>query len=147
MRAAVALGARDGLHAAARGGGGRGVGEEDVFEGAELDQSLLADTFGSGEVGWRVYEKKCICEESVGKDGPSCPSTSTSAPVQDLRDHEGDNHAHEFVARVCHQIEQLAVIADTQNIRPKLQPQDLKHHDHESRSGRQAHDLGVESAS
>ena len=59
LGAPVALGARDGLHAAAGGGGGGGVGEEDVFEGAELCRwNLVHVFFGTREtVGGGLRER------------------------------------------------------------------------------------------
>ena len=93
------------------------------------------------------YQKESVGHECIPEHGPAYPSARALAPVQDLGYDECDDHPDEFVARIGHQVEQLAVVADVQYVGPKLQPQYLQQDDHEGGRCGQPHDFRVECAS
>ena len=95
--------------------------------------------------GWTDQEER-VGVETIQEYPPPPPAPRPGAPVDDLAyDHCHDN-PHEFIPAIRDQIQQLALVADTKHIRPKLQSQNLHGHDRERSRGRQAHDLRMESA-
>lgn len=61
-----------------------------------------------------------------------------------LAGQQGDDDADKLVARVGDQIEQLALVADRQEVAAELEREDLGHDDQEGRRGRHAEQLWVE---
>lgn len=94
-----------------------------------------------------TYKEESVREKCVSKDSPTSPSTGSSPPIQNFRDHKRNNHTDKLVTGIGHQIEQLRVVAYAQDIRPELETQDLNGHDDESGGRGQSHDLWVESSS
>lgn len=89
-----------------------------------------------GESRERIYQKKCIGQKSIGEDGPADPTARTAALIERLAEHQGDDDADEFVARIGHEVEQLRLVADGQKIAAELEGQDLDDDDRKGRRGR-----------
>ena len=64
----------------------------------------------------RTYQEKCVRHESVAEHGPSHPASCSLAAVGNGSNGNGDNDTHEFVARVSHQVVNLALRVDVQEV-------------------------------
>lgn len=91
-----------------------------------------------------TYQKESIGKESVKKHYPPNPATSPLPGSQDLRRHQCSDDPHEFVSRVRHEIQQLGLVVDTQNIHGQLQTQNLKQDHRNGRRGGRSKKLRME---
>ncbi|KAJ8610738.1 hypothetical protein MRB53_038380 [Persea americana] len=69
-----------------------------------------------GEMRCSTHQEERICEESVGEHRPPCPSSGAFASIERRSDSNGDDDADELVAAVGHEVVDLAVAADVQEI-------------------------------
>lgn len=69
-----------------------------------------------------TYEKKSISQKCIREDGPAHPSSRPLPTVQYLSYDQRDNNANKLVSRIRDEIEQLAVVADAQNVCPEFEP-------------------------
>ena len=83
--------------------------------------------------GQETYQEQRVGQEGVDKQRPPSPATRPLAAINDLGDADGHDDAHKLVARVRHQVQQLRLVGDAQQIAAQLQPQDLDNHRHQRR--------------
>lgn len=91
-----------------------------------------------------MYQEQGIRHKGIREDGPAGPAARAGAAVQRLGHDERDDDADELVTRVRDEVEQLAVVADAQDVGAELEAEDLEQDDDEGGRGRQAHDFRVE---
>jgi hypothetical protein len=64
----------------------------------------------------QTYQEECVCHESVTEHSPTYPTSCSLAAVGDGSNRNGNNDTDEFVARVSHQIVDLALRVDVQEV-------------------------------
>ena len=97
-------------------------------------------------MGEKIYQKESIREKSIRKRSPTNPTSSSPPRSQDLGSKECDDDAHKLVPGIRHQIEQLRIIADAENIHGHLETYNLKHNDRNGRRGDGPKQFRVETA-
>ena len=75
-----------------------------------------------------AYQEERICKKGVQEYRPANPAASPSTPTQDFCHNKGGNDADEFVSRIGDQVQQLALVADTQDIHGNIQTHELQRH-------------------
>ena len=100
-----------------------------------------------GDMRAGTHEKKGISQKCICENGPAHPSSRPLSTVQYLSYDQRNDNANKFVSRIRDEIEQLAVVADAQNVCPEFEPQYLHRYDSEGSGGCQTHNLWMECSS
>lgn len=91
-----------------------------------------------------TYQEECVGQVSVDKNRPANPASSSTPGGEDLRRNQSSNNSHKLVSGVGHQIQQLRIVVDAENVHGHLQAQDLKDDHCNRRGGNRAQKLWVE---
>ena len=75
---------------------------------------LSVSELGDFETG--TYQEESVGHERIAKHSPSDPSSCAGAGIHNTADANCDNHTDELVARVCHEIIDLALGVDVKEV-------------------------------
>lgn len=79
-----------------------------------------------------TYQEERVCKVSVCEHSIAHPASCSSTSVIYLAQNQRDIDAYEFVAGVCHKIEELAFIVYTQYVYGQPNDQYLEYHNEKS---------------
>ena len=78
----------------------------------------------------QTYQEECVCHESVTEHSPTYPTSCSLAAVGNGSNRNGNNDTDEFVARVSHQIVDLALRVDVQEVPSQPKQNELQDDNH-----------------
>ena len=78
---------------------------------------------------WKViYQEQRVGQVAVEENGPANPATVAVASIHKLGHDQSHYNADKLVARVCHQVKELRLARNIQEIGPELQEHKLKYY-------------------